>query len=166
MAEHRWASFLNCAREACSLCRHVAGEPLTHRRRSIEDALSSKSTGTLPLMLLVVTTECVLAASVFSFTAERAVATPTMSQRNRHSICAMAMATSRHQPGEPRFWTVLRSKDALHHCTPTGYLEYHGPTSGFASERMLASTPIAQDACYHGPTSQVGAQRFDCPRLD
>ena len=47
LAEHRWASILNCAREACSLCRHVAGEPLTHRRRSIEDASGSKSTGTL-----------------------------------------------------------------------------------------------------------------------
>ena len=119
-------------------------------------------------MLLVVTTECVLAASVFSFTAERAVATPTMLQRNRHSTHAMVMATSRHQHREPRFWPVLRSKNLLHHLwvTTTGYLEYHGPTSGFASERMLASTPIAQDACYHGPTSQVGAQRFDCPRLD
>ena len=47
VGEHRWASILNCAREACSLCRHVAGEPLTHRRRSIEDASGSKSTGTL-----------------------------------------------------------------------------------------------------------------------
>ena len=47
LAEHRWASILNYALETCSLCRQVAGEPLTHRRRSIEDALGSKSTGTL-----------------------------------------------------------------------------------------------------------------------
>ena len=47
LTEHRWASILNYAWEPCSLCRHVAEEPLTHRHRSIEDALGSKSNGTL-----------------------------------------------------------------------------------------------------------------------